>query len=339
MPVVDDTPAPALPTVVVEPSVAVELEWILNAAVRTDWRGDHPTLPTIYEEHPGLEGEVAGLWEPELAMSCGGFMEIILLAHHAGALLSTEAPELLAALSEAAATIPTDAAHFPMRSETDADRAVVLSRLARLRRSKAHRRRYVEVVGSAWEAARPDWERHGRLSVELALDRRRRALARNASWQELCDPDCFCDQSLPATVAAMGAGAKVVVTPAYYTHKGLFVEVPGEVVVGVGTDVSGPEARARTEVLAKQLKTISDPTRLAILDALRRGPRTVGELAEAFALAQPTVSNHVKTLRDAGLVSDSRDGRRRNLVVRPEVVTELVGAIQDVLGAEAPVQA
>jgi DNA-binding transcriptional ArsR family regulator len=69
------------------------------------------------------------------------------------------------------------------------------------------------------------------------------------------------------------------------------------------------------------------------LDTLRRGPRTVTDLADAFGLAQPTVSNHVKILRDAGLLSDVRDGRRRQLVVRAEEVGRLVGGLQDVLAA------
>jgi len=329
----EDTPTPAAPVAAVEPSVAVELAWILNGAIRRDWRADHPTLPTLYEEHPELEAEVAGLWGPELALSCGGFLELVVLAHHAGLLFTTDGDELLAALPEAAATLSADARRYPFLSETDEDRAAVRGRLAQLRQSKARRTHYVDVVGQAWAAARHDWDRYGRPGVEMGTDSRRRALAGGATWQELVDVGCFND-SLAAHVAEMGAGARVVVAPAYYTHKGLYVDLPGMMFVGVRTDVSGAEARARTERLAKQLKTLSDPTRLAILDALRRQPRTVGELAEAFALAQPTVSNHVKTLRDAGLVSDAREGRRRNLMVRPEVVADLVGSLQGVLGAD-----
>jgi DNA-binding transcriptional ArsR family regulator len=123
----------------------------------------------------------------------------------------------------------------------------------------------------------------------------------------------------------------VVVVPAFFTHKGLLVDLPGVVVVGVRTDTTGAHARARTEALARRLKAISDPTRLAILDALRSGPRTATEIAAAFSLAQPTVSNHVKLLRDAGLVSDERSGTRRNLVVQHDMVEELIRSLHDVL--------
>jgi len=137
----------------------------------------------------------------------------------------------------------------------------------------------------------------------------------------------------------MGPFGQVLVVPAFYTHKGMFVDLPGQVLVGVRSESDGATARARTEQLARQLKTISDPTRLAILDTLRRGPRTVTELADAFALAQPTVSNHVKILRDAGLVSDVRDGRRRRLVVRADEVRRVLGGLQDVLDGAAGDQA
>jgi len=103
------------------------------------------------------------------------------------------------------------------------------------------------------------------------------------------------------------------------------------VVIGVRTDTTGAEARARTEALARRLKAISDPTRLAMLDALRNGPRTVTEIAVAFGLAQPTVSNHVKVLRDAGLVTDVREGTRRNLMVQHEQMEQLLANLHVVL--------
>ncbi|MGH7733632.1 MAG: ArsR/SmtB family transcription factor, partial [Gemmatimonadales bacterium] len=123
----------------------------------------------------------------------------------------------------------------------------------------------------------------------------------------------------------------VAVVPAFFTHKGLLLDLPGTVLVGVRADTTGAEARARTELLARRLKAVSDPTRLAILDALRRGSGTVTELAAAFALAQPTVSNHIRVLREAGLVSDERQGNRRRLVVRGEAADELVAGLRDVL--------
>lgn len=317
--------------------MAVELEWVLAYATRPDWRADHPTIGAVYESRPGLEAAVSELWDSDQSMSCGGFLELVVLAHQAGLLFGTDGDALVAGLEDACTSVSSDASRLPLRSETAADGRAVLARLALLRRSKRRRLQYVEVVGAAWEAARQDWERHGLPSVERAIACRRRAAERGAGWQELADTACFSDH-LAATVAGMGTPASVAVVPAFYTHKGLFVDLPGVVVVGVRTDLSGPEAWARTEALARQLKTISDPTRLAILDTLRRGPRTVTELASTFSLAQPTVSNHVKTLRQAGLVADVRQAGRRNLVVRTDELEEILGTLQDVLADPNPPQ-
>jgi DNA-binding transcriptional ArsR family regulator len=103
------------------------------------------------------------------------------------------------------------------------------------------------------------------------------------------------------------------------------------VLVGVRAEGSGAEARARTELLARRLKTISDPTRLAMIEVLRTAPSTVTELAELFSLAQPTVSNHVKILRDAGLVANSVGGWPHRLVLQPVAVHDLLQHLEGIL--------
>jgi ArsR family transcriptional regulator len=54
---------------------------------------------------------------------------------------------------------------------------------------------------------------------------------------------------------------------------------------------------------------LADPNRILILYALAEGPRNVGDLAEVFEMPQPTVSRHLKTLRERGLVSSRREGQ------------------------------
>jgi DNA-binding transcriptional ArsR family regulator len=56
---------------------------------------------------------------------------------------------------------------------------------------------------------------------------------------------------------------------------------------------------------------LSDPTRRAILARLALGEATVSELMQPFALAQPTISKHLKVLEQAGLVEGARDAQRR----------------------------
>ncbi|GAB4359922.1 MAG: metalloregulator ArsR/SmtB family transcription factor [Oricola sp.] len=56
---------------------------------------------------------------------------------------------------------------------------------------------------------------------------------------------------------------------------------------------------------------IADPHRRYILEELRRAPRTVGDLAESLPISRPAVSQHMKILLDAGMVSARAEGTRR----------------------------
>ncbi|HET9982588.1 MAG TPA: metalloregulator ArsR/SmtB family transcription factor [Longimicrobiales bacterium] len=60
-----------------------------------------------------------------------------------------------------------------------------------------------------------------------------------------------------------------------------------------------------------QLDALGDATRRAIVTRLRAGPMAVGELARAFPISRPAVSQHLRVLKDAGLVVDEPAGTRR----------------------------
>lgn len=60
---------------------------------------------------------------------------------------------------------------------------------------------------------------------------------------------------------------------------------------------------------AKLFRGFSDPSRLSILEALRRGPLTVSEIVAATRLSQSNASNHLGCLRDCGLVAAKQEGR------------------------------
>jgi DNA-binding transcriptional ArsR family regulator len=62
---------------------------------------------------------------------------------------------------------------------------------------------------------------------------------------------------------------------------------------------------------------LADPTRLAIVEELATGERAVGELVAQFELRQPTISEHLKVLREAGLVRVRADAQRRLYRIDP----------------------
>jgi DNA-binding transcriptional ArsR family regulator len=63
---------------------------------------------------------------------------------------------------------------------------------------------------------------------------------------------------------------------------------------------------------------LSDPTRRRVLERLAMGPRAVGDIAEGLPVSRPAVSQHLKVLKEAGLVSDRQEGARRIYAIDPK---------------------
>jgi DNA-binding transcriptional ArsR family regulator len=70
-------------------------------------------------------------------------------------------------------------------------------------------------------------------------------------------------------------------------------------------------------------QAIADPTRRRILELLAESERPVKELAEPFRMSQPAISQHLKVLREAGLVSDRREGRHHHYRLNPEPLRDV----------------
>jgi DNA-binding transcriptional ArsR family regulator len=70
-------------------------------------------------------------------------------------------------------------------------------------------------------------------------------------------------------------------------------------------------------------RALASATRRALLDLLAEGPRPVHELAGHFAMSRPSVSEHLKVLRDAGLVVEARQGRERHYRLDPAPLAEV----------------
>lgn len=94
-----------------------------------------------------------------------------------------------------------------------------------------------------------------------------------------------------------------------------------------GPDVPTLPAAA-AEQLAARFRALSDPTRVAIVNRLAQAAETcVCDLTAAFELSQPTISHHLKVLREAGLVESSRRGTWVYYRVVPEALGALAAAL------------
>src|SRR5438552_5507664 len=85
--------------------------------------------------------------------------------------------------------------------------------------------------------------------------------------------------------------------------------------------------RDRAERIAELAKALGDPIRLQLVDVLRKhaGKVCVCELTPLFDVSQPTVSHHLKVLREAGIVDSERRGLWAYYYVIPEAMKELSG--------------
>ena len=100
--------------------------------------------------------------------------------------------------------------------------------------------------------------------------------------------------------------------------------------------VSSTSVHRTTLRRTEQFHALSDETRLKILELLRDGEHCVCELTEALELGQSLLSFHLKTLKEAGLVTDRRDGRWMHYALVPETLAALAAHLTGITRRVAP---
>ena len=87
-------------------------------------------------------------------------------------------------------------------------------------------------------------------------------------------------------------------------------------------------------------KTLSHPARRQIIEMLRAGPKSSGDIAGAFDMAWPTITGHLTSLREAGLVESEREGASIIYRLNISAVEEALSFLMDLMKTgEAPVPA
>lgn len=99
--------------------------------------------------------------------------------------------------------------------------------------------------------------------------------------------------------------------------------------------VQHPIPAELVEAIAQRLRLLGEPTRIRLLDGLRDGPATVGELQGALGASQQNVSKHLGVLHRAGLVAREREGTRVRYRIEDESVFELCEVVCDGLRRQA----
>jgi DNA-binding transcriptional ArsR family regulator len=87
-----------------------------------------------------------------------------------------------------------------------------------------------------------------------------------------------------------------------------------------------------SDPIDRTLAALADPHRRQVVDILSRGPRAAGDLARELDLSPPSMSRHLRTLRESGLVEESHptfDARVRIYALRPEPMANLLRWLEE----------
>jgi DNA-binding transcriptional ArsR family regulator len=301
------------------PSLATDLSWLLSVAARPSMQARYPKLAEMFNGREDLADRVRNFWDDGFNEFC--FTEMQALAHQGGALGETRPNALWRAIEAAVGTVPID---LEMVSEGAEERAVYHNRLRRLKESPELVESYLELLREVWGPVDDTWQQ----ALPVIEEAGRHVVAQYENGrplETLITPGCdILRENLPTIVSSVEAGKPLVFVPCLFFGSSMYLEFADLVVIGTGVGHGDAVARARTEAVARRLKAVADPTRLALLHSLASAPSSVGELAMLFRLTQPTVSMHVKVLRQSGLVRSERRGARTRLSADPAAVESLL---------------
>jgi ArsR family transcriptional regulator, arsenate/arsenite/antimonite-responsive transcriptional repressor len=310
---------------VLGPSLSFDLGWSLFGAFSPYLRGLHPVLADLYEQHPELEQRVRSFWPTEPAH----FAELEVLTLWSGSAAATDFETVRRGLERGIAELPAD---IEIPSETDDVRTAICDRVAELRDSSERRKAYFTLLADVWALVAPWWEREGMAVAERGATQMQEQLSRGGDWHRLVSTECEVFEShLPEILDRFARGDRVLLVPCALFGRGLYLDVNAVILVGFPAAGADDLARARTAQVVRRLRALADPTRLAIFDYLKGGPSSVSEVATVFSLAQPTVSVHVKHLREAGLVTSQRRGPRLEIGVDPAAAGQLADEVATLL--------
>jgi ArsR family transcriptional regulator len=322
--ITEETAPPTSRSVTAAPSLACDLSWLLSVAARPSMQARYPQLAEMFNGREDLADCVRGFWGEGSEET--GFAEMQVLAHHAGAMTETDPGALWQAIESAVATVPLD---LEIPSESAEERATYLDRFRRLRESPELLRSYLDLLKEVWAPVDDMWQQ----ALPVIDEAGRHVVAqyeRGRSLEVLIPTGCdILRDRMPGILSGVESAQRALLfVPCLFFGSSMYLEFPGLVVIGTGVGQGDVEARARTESVARRLKAVADPTRLALLHSLATAPSTVGELAVLFRLAQPTVSMHVKVLRQNGLVRSERRSGRLRLSADAAAVEALLGELR-----------
>jgi DNA-binding transcriptional ArsR family regulator len=311
----------------VSASAPSELAWVLNLLTQTA-RYAEPALAELEASLlPGvqrLQGPIIErtrqLWEDGRP----GCTELLYCAHLAGCVLDDDPAKLFSWLRSAAAGAVDG---YEPITETPQDQAVIHARLQKLRTDAHARDSYRGILSDVWTLLSPAWDRDGRKVVREACGAWQAKLDTGMPIEELVPPRhpmTRADQ--PGLEELFTQRFELALSPLYFCMSGGHVVDFGDYAhIAVPASDLLPIRRARdASFVADRLRVLAEPTRVRILLQAMSAPAGVMDLARALRISQPTVSGHLKVLREAGLVQPQRRRGRSVFVASRKRIERLL---------------
>lgn len=318
----ESAPVATTPGVVVSTSAPIELTWIVMSLLGKHTSSNEEEVQAMRAAHPELVRRIEAFWTDP-----AWWGEVVVIAERNGTLLDPGPDRFLELLEQGVGEGDVN-----LDTESSEERAAVIHRLERLGRDGRLRRRYAALLRDIWTAA------EGRFgdpaSAETTAAQWRERLAAGADPLDLLvEKHVARRPEWARAVRDATRNGTLVMTPVLCCRGGHLVSA-GRVLSIAAPAVTQDSIAVRrfyAAEVAQRLKVLSDPTRVALLSQLACEPMSVTELAGMFDLAQPTVSIHVRQLREAGLVESRKDGGRTIYSVPHDRVQHLLDEAGDLL--------
>jgi DNA-binding transcriptional ArsR family regulator len=217
-----------------------------------------------------------------------------------------------------------------MRPET---LAMLKTRLTALRERQVATR-YQALLKALWGRLEPLWHAEGQRAVLAERERFLSELKRSDILSALPRHYFARSETFEQDLRRFSSEGRVLVSPLYFSAGGGFaIDFDDTFYIGYGlrTETVYQQLAKRAEQVAMQMKAFADPTRLLLLSLIGRYQMTVSDLAAQLEVSQPTVSGHLKVLREAKLVTVKKQGNKAFYQVDSEAIKRTLEAADELV--------
>ena len=281
---------------------------------------DSTLIPGIRRLREPTLQRTTKLWNDGVA----GCPELLHVAELAGAVLDSDLERLFEWLVKPRAT---QLEHRASLTESDSDWRAITTRVRRLVRSSAARRAYREMLAGVWRLASGPWDREGRVAVAEACRAWKAKLDSGEKLEALMPPRHPLSRADESGLDDLfDRLPEFDLSPLYFCLSGgLVVDLRDHVHIAVPASDLLPVRKTRDAMfVAGRMRVLSEVTRVRILLQLLTSPAGAVEISRVLDLSQPTVSGHLKVLREAGLIQPKRFGGRSVMVASRRRIERLI---------------